>query len=337
MRIVTFTLLVLVAVACIAPAHTAPHHSRAPSSIEAEPVSAAAAPALATLDIPAVIETPQDLVDKRNYFVQTTTSEAPEATYPAVFWPKRKRDRKDITKTDLAKSIDTTGVLDVVARRADVIGPSLSKTMTKSKPKPKPGSKTETKKKQPPVKPTSAPTRPPRPNLPPLASTPSSAPSPTSSSAPDPSPSSTETSPPTKPLTKLAMVSNNAPKPDKCHSATLTWKVFIDNSEKNGLRWRHEVSYIIAQGSSDSLTFIGGKVLQDEKTKITSESNDQSTHFSADGSFGAMITPVGHGTGIVWFWRGLTRQFSKPNAIVPYSGDDMKYGYEYWDCVPGTW
>ncbi|KAG0048240.1 hypothetical protein BGZ89_004659, partial [Linnemannia elongata] len=154
MRIVTFTLLVLVAVACSALAHPAPHHSSAPSSIEAEPVSASAAPDLATLDIPAVVETPQDLVDKRNYFVQTTTSEAPEATYPAVLWPKRKRkrDRKDITETDPAKSIDTTGVLDVVDRRADVIGPSLSKTMTKSKPKPKPnpGTKTETKKKQPP-------------------------------------------------------------------------------------------------------------------------------------------------------------------------------------------
>lgn len=75
----------------------------------------------------------------------------------------------------------------------------------------------------------------------------------------------------------------------------------------------------------------------DEKTNKISEINEQSIHFSSDGDFGVRITPIGQGTGITWFWKGLTREFSKPNAIVPYSGDDMKYGYDYWDCVPGSW
>ncbi|KAF9540750.1 hypothetical protein EC957_003768 [Mortierella hygrophila] len=345
MKIITFSLFVLVAVASIALAHPTLNHSSAPSFIEAEPVLAAAAPAPAAPD---AVETPQGHIDKRNYRKQTTAAEAPEATYPAELWPKykRKRDHNDITETELANSPDITNIWDVIERRADKNGtistpthtpePLKSKTTTKPKPKPETRSKVKTRTKQPPVKLTRAPKSPPRPNLPPSVPALSSAPSPTPPSAPAPGPGSAEPNPPSKPQTGSAMISNNAQIVENCRSVTLTWKIFIDKSEVN-LRWRHEISYFIDRGSSDSLIFLGGNVVQDEKTKVISESNEQSIYFSPDGGFGVRISPVGQGTAIVWFWKSQTREFSKPSAIVPYSGDDMKYGYDYWDCIPPSW
>ncbi|KAF9133343.1 hypothetical protein BGX30_012321 [Mortierella sp. GBA39] len=331
MKIIAFSFFVLVAVASIALAHPTLHQSSAPSSFEAEPVPAAAA-ALG-LAAPDAVETPQGHVDKRNYRIQTTTAEAPEATYPAELWPKykRKRGHKDITETELANSIDTTGIWDVVERRADKDGPNSMPTHT-----PEPPKTMKTKTKQLPVEPTRAPKSPPRLNLPPPVPAPSSAPSSTPSSIPAPGPGSAEPNPPSEPQTGSAMISNNAQNVENCRSVTLTWKIFIDKSEES-LRWRHEISYFIDRGSSDSLIFLGGNVLQDEKTKVMSESTEQSTYFSPDGGFGVRISPVGQGTAIVWFWKSQTREFSKPSAIVPYSGDDMKYGYDYWDCIPPSW
>ncbi|KAG9065198.1 hypothetical protein KI688_002521 [Linnemannia hyalina] len=315
--------------------------------MKAEPVPAAAAPAAAPA-APDAVETPQGHVDKRNYRIQTTTAEAPEATYPAELWPKykRKRDYNDITETELANSLDTTGIWDVVERRADKNGPismpthtpEPPKTMTTSKPEPKPETETKvkTRTKQLPVKPTRAPKSPPRPNLPPPVPAPSSAPSPTPPSAPAPGPGSAKPNPPSEPQTGSAMISNNVKIVENCRSVTLTWKIFIDKSQAI-LRWRHEISYFIDRGSSDSLIFLGGSVLQDENTKVISESTEQSIYFSPDGGFGVRISPVGHGTALVWFWKSQTREFSKPSNIVPYSGDDMKYGYDYWDCIPPSW
>ncbi|KAF8929335.1 hypothetical protein BGZ47_001102, partial [Haplosporangium gracile] len=277
-------------------------------------------------------------VDKRNYHVQTmTTTETPEATYSAKFWPeyKRKREHKDNTEVELANSIDTTGLWNVVERRADesdrsptprhTARPPKMSTTTKSKPK--------TKTKQSPVKPTIALKRPPQlsPPLPPPV--PTSTPSP----APAPAPGPAELTQPVQPRAVPAIIANDAAAtPEPCRSVTLTWKMYIDKSEEF-LRWRHEISYSIDRAVGNSFSFLGGIVVQDESTGKIGESLESMTHFTPGGDFGVKITPVGRGTGLIWFWRGLTRVFAKPNNIVPYSGDDMKYGYEYWDCVPAAW
>ncbi|KAF9150850.1 hypothetical protein BG015_007327 [Linnemannia schmuckeri] len=348
MKIIAFSLLFAVVVS-VALSHPTPHQSSVPSSIEAElaPVPAAIKDAQAYVDegryrvqtttadayVPSIDFSIQTTVvahvDKRNYHVQTTTTaEIPEVTYPTEPWPeyKRKREHKNNTEAGLANSIDATGLWNVIERRADENDLSPTPRHT---PKPK------TKTKQPPVKPTIVPKRPPHPGPPPPPPLP--VPTPTPSPPPAPAPGPAELTPPAQPTAVPAMITNNAAAtPEPCRSVTLTWKMYIDKSERF-LRWRHEISYSIERAVGNSFSFLGGTVVQDQNTGKIGEGLESMTHFTPGGDFGVKITPVGRGTGLIWFWRGLTRVFAEPNAIVPYSGDDMKYGYEYWDCVPAAW